>query len=448
MSHPDSSTPAKLPKLRFLELIYWALGFTLLALVYTVVVPKVYEAEAAIEVKEPPNLLGALPIAAGSSGGTVLDSLDGVVQCETAQYYIFFADQKKWDEMTREDSNPDIENPFKMPQFLPNLKPRDGQVNTIKRQDKQQLLIRADAPTGQQALDLCQKALDITNHISTNSSALPSKVAADRLKGAIRNIEAQLNTQEAALVKIAMKSEAAPSGPQDFFMFQQKFQALKMQLDSAMKSLETVHEHLMNIRNDKGEKPTGVTGIDSLRAQVLMLQQKFDLVLHAEGQGMPDVELLRRQLTSTKKMFATELEKYAKALPQGLDQLWLSLQLQVDSLNVMIEDAAKLLKVLPRETITDTKALRDQKILENTLIELKSQEQEAEAKTLAPDKDWVILDTAHLLPLGKNKPINKNYILNAAIGFLLGAFVKFVVFRLKVGKARGTPAPAAPIYAE
>jgi uncharacterized protein involved in exopolysaccharide biosynthesis len=405
-----------------------------LMLAYTQWVTPEYAVEAALASKSggSSSLLANLPIpAAGGGGNSVLNGLNGILSSTTAEYYIFFATEEEWARLRSSKSDQDLKSTFNLPAEIAKGKNRrKGGIIPQKREDIQQLGIRATGPSVEEALVTASRAIEIADLLSDSSDAEAAKNTAKRLKVSIERVGRDLASIEKSLVQKGMNSGALAS-PTDFYAFRQKVDELRSEFRSVNAELGVVRAGAQQVASQRGKTPTGVAALDALRNQMTQTELQLKIADQTWGPGMPEVEKMRRELRATQQLYAKEIANYSRGIDSNMDPYLVQLRARAAGLSSRLADAVSMLDKMPTQTLSSMGLQREQRILEQTLTTLRVQYEQNVANAEAPTKDWVVLDQPHAIPMGRVEPTNKSYGKNGIIGGFVGSFLMFALLRIR-----------------
>lgn len=405
-----------------------------LMLGYTQWVTPEYAVEAAISSKSggSSSLLASLPIpAAGGGGNAVLTGLNGILSSTTAEYYIFYANEEEWNRLRKVKAQDDLKTTYNVPsEIAKGRNRRKGGVILQKRDDIQQLGIRATGPTVEVALVTAQRAIEIADLLSDSSDAEAAKNAAKRLKVSIDRVGRDLAGVEKALVQKGMNSGALAS-PSDFYAFRQKVDELRSEFRSVNAELGVVRAGAEKVAASRGSTPTGIAALDDLRRRMTDTELRLKIADQTWGPGMPQVEQMRRELRQTQQLYAKEVASYSKGIDSNMDPYLVQLRARAAGLASRLADAVGMLDKMPLQTLSSMGLQREQRVLEQTLTTLRIQYEQNVANAEAPTKDWVVLDQPHAIPFGRVEPTNKSYGKNGLIGAFLGGFFGLALMRIR-----------------
>ena len=196
-------------------------------------------------------------------------------------------------------------------------------------------------------------------------------------------------------------------------------------------------ERLNRVAKISRSAPTDLPPVREYRPKLIDLETQLKLLETTYGPDAPQVVDVRNSLELLKSNFATELGKFVKSVnigaidavdPSGDAKSYVQLQ----ALDAEIDSVRKLAKKSPAETIKLTRLIRSLMIETEVLKQLVAQSRLAQLQVKRNPNQWTVLDT----PWCDNKPSNKKYLRNTAVGMLVG-----LLTGLTIGYRRGWKPP-------
>lgn len=176
--------------------------------------------------------------------------------------------------------------------------------------------------------------------------------------------------------------------------------------------------------------PTGLESETKWRDELLKVSIEVD---RAEAKYQPDssqVKEAREKFESTKRNLVKEISKYVQSVQEGGDQGMVDLFAQELVLKWQLGRAKELAQVAPLEAAEYRRLLGKLELETKARDELQLQADGEEIRGKVETKVWQVLDE----PFLEEEPINKKFLMNTGLGFLLGGLLGGVLANGKKDK--------------
>lgn len=390
---------------------------TLASVIYTWLVPPVWEARATlIFPTRSPSILGLsglfndqVTVASALGGGpTPLKIFSGILTSEST--IDFVAKQTGLERKKIRDMR-DLEE--QTPQSTLTIKVRDE-----------------DSKLAQRVISLHLQAMrDINNRVSTTVSEDDSEVLFRRLQ----QERQELQTADARVLEFQKKALTAPTvvqsgGGKDAAIiaspakWSQQLRELEIELERLNRTQSYVTAQATTDASDQGDRPSYLPPIKKWRSRLVDLEYELRLKRLALSSSAPEVIRLERQIAVTRDQMQRELKTYMSAVaagtvdPQGDDASYLQYLGRKTGLEAQINAVGRLAQLAPIEASTLSRLTREAAAQSIVVQQLQAQYETARVQKDRNPNRWDVLDAPRIM----DKPVNKGLVKAAAVGVFAG----------------------------
>ncbi len=393
-------------KTRKKQLAYWALAGALIGLVYTIVTPASWKADATVLMVLDSDALGGAGGAAASAFSGLsptapdpLQVLEGVLVSKSSIDQII--KKTHYDRLT-------VEKGFKTER-----KQKAAQLS-FSWEDKDPKVAKMVVQTGLDNLQLLQHSMGFTT----------AELQAQFLEASVHDNEVKLADDESALASYE-KHMSAPINPTDptsagtYLMQRKNLQIALKGIDAQLKALRAQAK----LGATQPDLPTAVPTVGKIREGLITLQTQLQTALTQFGPDSPTVIKLQREISDDTRsaIDAGEISKYLVTVDKNLEP------------NVALLEGNKLEKIVELQTVNDlaekapdeavelARLAREVTIRGTIYTDLRTKWEEAKVAAHVDRVKWSVLEE----PYVEDKPTNKHYlrtpVLTAILGLVLGA---------------------------
>jgi uncharacterized protein involved in exopolysaccharide biosynthesis len=412
---------------------------TIIALLYSLLSPKIYESKAVILLPSQNTsssslaaLAQSLPISLGISLPTTPSAnMVAILKSRTAAEYVF--DKLNLENYFREKTKDDaLEKLMKSIRITTNDK-----ENTIT--------ISAEAKDPKLAADIANTYIEALEKINASLNIYTAKRTREFLEKQIERVKKELEMAENRLREFQEKNlifdvdEEAKNVIDNLAKLEAERQITLVSLNVAKESLENLKNELIKQQKIQKEDLLAITSLTAtstvlsdLRNKLISQESELAMLTIDYGENHPKVVSMKYAIEQTKKLLRDELERIYKAINNTSLYDLFNLQINILSneakekaLNKILEDYQRKLSNLPELGLQLTKLLRDVKVQETIYTMLLSQYEQAKIDETKEMVNISVLDPA-MPPLKKSKPSTILNVLIAGISSIfLGIFLAF-----------------------
>jgi uncharacterized protein involved in exopolysaccharide biosynthesis len=178
--------------------------------------------------------------------------------------------------------------------------------------------------------------------------------------------------------------------------------------------------------------PSDLPPVRRWRQRLAEMEYELRMVEQVQPETSPEVTKLKERIELTKGQFGKELRNYVRAINAGAidptsPESAASSIILLTVVEAQIGAVKRLAKLAPAESVKLSRLMREVSLNSIILQQLQSQYQLALLQKARDPNRWEVLDT----PEVADKPVNKSYSKNGAMGALLGIFLGCLLAALK-----------------
>lgn len=394
-------------------LILCTVGIAALVEVYTLVIPKKYEAKATLLLTDTDKGGGLGAALAGIGGG-----LGGGNQADPLE--ILFGELQSHSALSLISAETGFtEHDLSMPALL-DVKPQ-GMIN--------QLEITANTGNPEKSKGIVASAIKalakVDSEVAVTSSQREAKYAKEAwLKKMDELQNAQLRLRQFEEASKTAPDPTSPFGSQQMLLESRKLDA---QLEVTTKQLDAIRSKAVETTQGALDLPTGMPGLQTFHDQILQLETNLKLSRIQLGDRSPAVLALEQQLAVTKRQLNQEVTKYLSTIHSSLRPDLADLEVQKLVLTWQKQVAGRFAKVAPKEAEQAANLWREVDTLNLVVSQLRAQYESAVVKAEVDKVKWTVLDKPYVRGVS-----NKNFVLNGLIGLFAGLLVGVMLVTFQV----------------
>ena len=284
-----------------------------------------------------------------------------------------------------------------------------------------QLSIGASNKDKAVAIKMVQTSIDGLTELNRDVGFSTAQKQVKYLEGAIRSREKELDAKQKALVAFqkTLSVPIDPTKPETAGAPLQQLRQAEFQLGSIKKTLAVVRAATAASARDLPKVPTNIPSINSWRQTLLRQEYELKNLQIVLGPGAPDVVYKKQQIENTRRALQKETQQYLQSVASNVDPRLAELESQ----RLVLEDQIARLKPLvakaPKEAVELARLYREVTGAAEVLQTLREGYERARTEAQVDKVRWSVLDPPYL----EDKPNNKNYARNGA----LGAFIGFAI---------------------
>jgi len=365
------------------------------ALIYTVVVPAQYSAQAALLAPEAEGGMSAQIAAIGQQKADTVSILAGVMQSRTTLAYVA------------------------------------GLVNLPVRKVEKRLKIESDSLSRQVHVTfthadpaMAKKAVEaVVEKASELDKTVGLSLAgrqAIELEKTVANKAKELKAAEDGLRQYqrGIKTFGTQEDGYTGSSYAKQLQDMDMQLQGTEKRLEAARASA-SMQGGTDLLPTGSPIFDGIRDELVKAQSDFEKAKATFTPAAEEYQSAKRKLDAVQTSLREEAKRHVQSVNKGVDEKVAELEGQKLVLENQIRVARSLAERAPGEAMGLQRELRKVRIAETTYTKVVEQYEQARVNAQTSKVRWTLLDPPYTL----EDPINKNFIFNVFVMGFLGAVV-------------------------
>ncbi len=304
-----------------------------------------------------------------------------------------------------------------------------------------QLVIVATTRKKEQSKKVVELAL---NELRTLSGKLSLSLG-DQQTGLLRETldreEKELAALEEEFRKVQEQFETVPdtASPLVNFNYVRRLKQIDIELGAVRKKIESAEGYIKRVTSAAPNMPTGDPARETYRNRVVQLEYDLQVALTKYGDKAPEVEALRREIGTARRLFVDEMKRRQAAADANLDPELANLMAEEAALQWTRETLITLSKKAPEEALKFSRMLRQIKAQQTTADTVREQYEQAKLKSEFYRLVWTVLQE----PTVEQTPSNKRYSLIAVLAFSIGLILSVVIhcgFAKKWSKKKQTVA--------
>lgn len=379
----------------YLAIVLVAGGGTL---VYTIVIPPLWRARAAILLAQPESPRTAIPILQTQQVQPI-KVLKGVLESDTAigrlrelSGYSYRDTRDKLDVVDETQAN----------QLIITFKDKNSSL-------------------AQRSVETC---LELLEELDSQMSFNVAERQAELLKTAIDEKTKELEAAQQRLVDFqkTMRVPIKPEKPEETGTLLKTITELELNLVGVQKELSEAKAQAKKSAQDI-TLPSALPASETWRQKLVDLQYALRIAEINEGDDSPNVKRLREEIVATRKQLEEEISKTLRSINSNIDKSVAELEAKRVVLTWQLAHAKELAQVAPNEAAQAQRLLYEVNVLEEVLTNIRAQYEKAMIDSQVAKIRWSVLEKPHI----EERAINKRYALYPAIGVLAGILLVFSI---------------------
>lgn len=379
----------------YLAIVLVAGGGTL---VYTIVIPPLWRARAAILLAQPESPRTAIPILQ-TQQVQPMKVLKGVLESDTAigrlrelSGYSYRDTRDKLDVVDETQAN----------QLIITFKDKNSSL-------------------AQRSVETC---LELLEELDSQMSFNVAERQAELLKTAIDEKTKELEAAQQRLVDFqkTMRVPIKPEKPEETGTLLKTITELELNLVGVQKELSEAKAQAKKSAQDI-TLPSALPASETWRQKLVDLQYALRIAEINEGDDSPNVKRLREEIVATRKQLEEEISKTLRSINSNIDKSVAELEAKRVVLTWQLAHAKELAQVAPNEAAQAQRLLYEVNVLEEVLTNIRAQYEKALIDSQVAKIRWSVLEKPHI----EERAINKRYALYPAIGVLVGILLVFSI---------------------
>lgn len=409
----------------------------IIALVYSLISPKIYEAKTVILLPQQSGsssalslLAQSLPISLGLPS-TPSANMVAILKSRSAAEYVF---QKL-----------KLESYFQEKNYEDAIEKLMKSIKVTTNEKENTITLTAEAKDPKLAADIANTYIEALEKINASLGIYTAKRTKEFLEKQIERVKKDLETAENKLKEFQEKNlifsidDEAKAIIDTLAKIESERQMTSISLKVAQDNFENLKKELIKQQRIQEKDLLAITSLtytstvlSELRNKLISQESELALLSIDYGENHPKVMSMKYMIEETKKTMKEELNRVYKAINNSSLYDLFNLQMSIlvydskeKALKNVLEEYQKRLSRLPELGLTLSKLMRDVKVQETLYTMLLSQYEQAridETKELAPIS---VLDPA-VPPSKKSKPSTVLNLLIAGVSSIfLGIFLVF-----------------------
>lgn len=409
----------------------------IIALVYSLISPKIYEAKTVILLPQQSGsssalslLAQSLPISLGLPS-TPSANMVAILKSRSAAEYVF---QKL-----------KLESYFQEKNYEDAIEKLMKSIKVTTNEKENTITLTAEAKDPKLAADIANTYIEALEKINASLGIYTAKRTKEFLEKQIERVKKDLETAENKLKEFQEKNlifsidDEAKAIIDTLAKIESERQMTSISLKVAQDNFENLKKELIKQQKIQEKDLLAITSLtytstvlSELRNKLISQESELALLSIDYGENHPKVMSMKYMIEETKKTMKEELNRIYKAINNSSLYDLFNLQMSIlvydskeKALKNVLEEYQKRLSRLPELGLTLSKLMRDVKVQETLYTMLLSQYEQAridETKELAPIS---VLDPA-VPPSKKSKPSTVLNLLIAGVSSIfLGIFLVF-----------------------
>lgn len=409
----------------------------IIALVYSLISPKIYEAKTVILLPQQSGsssalslLAQSLPISLGLPS-TPSANMVAILKSRSAAEYVF---QKL-----------KLESYFQEKNYEDAIEKLMKSIKVTTNEKENTITLTAEAKDPKLAADIANTYIEALEKINASLGIYTAKRTKEFLEKQIERVKKDLETAENKLKEFQEKNlifsidDEAKAIIDTLAKIESERQMTSISLKVAQDNFENLKKELIKQQKIQEKDLLAITSLtytstvlSELRNKLISQESELALLSIDYGENHPKVMSMKYMIEETKKTMKEELNRVYKAINNSSLYDLFNLQMSIlvydskeKALKNVLEEYQKRLSRLPELGLTLSKLMRDVKVQETLYTMLLSQYEQAridETKELAPIS---VLDPA-VPPSKKSKPSTVLNLLIAGVSSIfLGIFLVF-----------------------
>lgn len=409
----------------------------IIALVYSLISPKIYEAKTVILLPQQSGsssalslLAQSLPISLGLPS-TPSANMVAILKSRSAAEYVF---QKL-----------KLESYFQEKNYEDAIEKLMKSIKVTTNEKENTITLTAEAKDPKLAADIANTYIEALEKINASLGIYTAKRTKEFLEKQIERVKKDLETAENKLKEFQEKNlifsidDEAKAIIDTLAKIESERQMTSISLKVAQDNFENLKKELIKQQRIQEKDLLAITSLtytstvlSELRNKLISQESELALLSIDYGENHPKVMSMKYMIEETKKTMKEELNRIYKAINNSSLYDLFNLQMSIlvydskeKALKNVLEEYQKRLSRLPELGLTLSKLMRDVKVQETLYTMLLSQYEQAridETKELAPIS---VLDPA-VPPSKKSKPSTVLNLLIAGVSSIfLGIFLVF-----------------------
>lgn len=303
----------------------------------------------------------------------------------------------------------------------------------IARRDLEKWLI-ADTDTPSNQLQLSASHRDQQMALKMVSSTIEGLTLLNReigfstaaqqvkyLEGTIRTREKELTAKQNAVVRYqrGMTVPVDPKNPESAGEPLRLLREAEFELGSVRKSIQVARQSAAATASTLPEVPSTVPSINALRTKLNALELELRNLQIQLGDEAADVIYTRRQIENTRVALRQETARYLRSVQSNVDPRLAELEARRIVLEDQVARLRPIVAAAPREAVEFARLVSEAEGAAQVLQTLREGYERARTEAEVDKVRWSVLDQPYL----EDKPNNKNYARNGAVGAIVGIFI-------------------------
>ena len=390
----------------------YMIGGAAVALIYTIIVPPSWKANATILTVLPSDLSASagqsLASALSPNAPDPLQVLEGVI-----------TSRRSFDLIIKKTgiSRKNLELGFK----------------TERKNKQATLTLSWEDNDKKKALAIVQGGVDgalmLQHEIGFSAAALQAKY----LEESVTQQEAKLHAaeQQVAEFERTMKAPVNPADPASVGSYLKERKELELQLGTVNASLKIARSQAQLMKS-MPELPTIIPSTKGFRDKLIDLEYQLHIAETTLGPLAPKVVALKEQIRVTKDTLNQEINRYLSSVSANLDPTIATLEASRLTITYQLQVVNELAEKAPGEAVQLARLAREVVTLGTVSASLRAKWEEAKVAAQVDQVKWALLEPPYI----EDTPTNKRYARNPFVGLILGFLLGAGILNFKARKAQ------------
>jgi len=285
--------------------------------------------------------------------------------------------------------------------------------------DSNQLTIGITWKGKGKAIAITQSAIDVLEAMRKDIGFSVATRQARLLEQAIAQKTRELDKAEADVkqYQTRMKSLIDPTNPGSVLDLMRQEKQIEQDLGALKLQIREARGRATAVAGASVELPSGLPNAIDWQKRLSKAEYDLRIAKIKEGDASPNVVRLRKELEVTRGQLQKEITNYFQSVASNIDVDVAKLEAQRIVLEWRLESVRTMAKNAPKEAQELARLLREVSTLTNVLAGLRQQYELKQIEEVG-DVSWSVLEHPHLT---EDDPVNKKFVRNGAVGFLVGA---------------------------
>lgn len=287
--------------------------------------------------------------------------------------------------------------------------------------DENQLRINVKWKGQGKAIDIVQASLRTLDSMKKEIGFSVAARQAKQLESAIETKSKELANVEQQVqdYQKQMKSLIDPSSAASISELMRQEKQLQTDLKALDLQIGAAKDRARRIAGASVELPSGLPNATDWQKRLSKAEYDLRIAKINQGDGSPVVIRLQKELQETRAQLEKEILNYFKSFEQSLDTDVGKLEAQRLVTEMRLNATREMASNAPKEARELNRLVREAAIL-NSVVTTLRQQYELKKLDEIGDVSWSVLEPPHLT---EEEPVNKKFLRNGFVGFVIGAFL-------------------------